>query len=80
MKFSDRGVSLVVKPTIGHRVSVRFRHATLRFSDKITNTDPAYQKVDGMGVAKADLGRMRLEKSYAEEPTESAAAGRKNCQ
>jgi 2,3-bisphosphoglycerate-independent phosphoglycerate mutase len=77
MKFSDRAVSLVIKPTIGHRVSVRFRHATLRFSDKITNTDPAYQKVDGMGVAKADLGRMHLERSYAEEPTESAAAAAK---
>ena len=74
MKFSDRGVSFVIKPTIGHRVSVRFRHATLRFSDKITNTDPAYQKVDGMGIAKTDLWKMHLEKSYAEEPTESAAA------
>jgi 2,3-bisphosphoglycerate-independent phosphoglycerate mutase len=74
MKFSDRGVSLVIKPTIGHRVSVRFRHATLRFSNKITNTDPAYQKVDGMGIAKTDLWKMHLEKSYAEEPTESAAA------
>ena len=71
MKFSDSGVSFVIKPTIAHRVSVRFRHATLKFSDKITNTDPAYEKVDGMGTAKANLGNSQLEKSYAEEPTES---------
>ncbi|HET7149060.1 MAG TPA: alkaline phosphatase family protein [Candidatus Nitrosopolaris sp.] len=77
IKFSDREVSLVIKPTIGHRVSIRFRHATLNISDKITNTDPAYQKVDGMGIAKPDLGQMRLEKSYPEEPTESAAAAAK---
>jgi 2,3-bisphosphoglycerate-independent phosphoglycerate mutase len=77
LTFSDGGVSFAIKPTIGHRVCVRFRHATLRLSDKITNTDPAYQKVGGMGVAKVDLGKMRLEKSYAEEPTEAAAAAAK---
>jgi 2,3-bisphosphoglycerate-independent phosphoglycerate mutase len=77
MKFSDSGVSFVIKPTVAHRVSVRFRHATLRFSDKITNTDPAYQKVNGMGIAKANLGNMHLEKSYAEEDTEAAAAAAK---
>ncbi|MGC1928203.1 MAG: alkaline phosphatase family protein [Candidatus Nitrosopolaris sp.] len=77
MKFSDSGVSFVIKPTISHRVCVRFRHATLKFSDKITNTDPAYEKVDGMGIAKANLENVHLEKSYAEEPTESAAAAAK---
>ncbi|MGC1132325.1 MAG: alkaline phosphatase family protein [Nitrososphaeraceae archaeon] len=76
-KFSDSGVSFVIKPTVAHRVSIRFRHATLRYSDRITNTDPAYQKVDGMGIAKADQGNMHLEKSYAEEDTESAAAAAK---
>jgi 2,3-bisphosphoglycerate-independent phosphoglycerate mutase len=77
IKFSDSGVSFVIKPTIAHRVSVRFRHATLKFSDKISNTDPAYDKVDGVGIAKADLGHFHLEKSYAEEPTESAAVAAK---
>jgi len=77
MKFSDTGVSFVIKPTIAHRVSVRFRHANLRFSDKITNTDPAYQKVDGMGIAKDTLGKMHLKKSFAEEPSASAAAAAK---
>lgn len=77
MKFSDIGVSFVIKPTIAHRVSVRFRHTTLKFSDKITNTDPAYEKVDGMGTAKLNLGNSHIEKSYAEEPTESAGAAAK---
>jgi 2,3-bisphosphoglycerate-independent phosphoglycerate mutase len=77
MRFSDSGVSFVIQPTVAHRVSVRFRHATLRFSDKITNTDPAYQKVNGMGIAKANLGNIHLEKSYAEEDTEAAAAAAK---
>jgi 2,3-bisphosphoglycerate-independent phosphoglycerate mutase len=77
IKFRDSSVSFVIKPTIGHRVSVRFRHANLRFSDKITNTDPAYQKVDGMGIAKDTLGKMHLKKSFAEEPSASAAAAAK---
>jgi 2,3-bisphosphoglycerate-independent phosphoglycerate mutase len=77
MKFSDSGISFVVKPTIAHRVSLRFRHANLRFSDKITNTDPAYERVDGMGIAKDNLGIMHVKKSVAEEPSESAAAAAK---
>ena len=77
IKFTDGGNSFVLKPTIAHRVSVRFRHANLRFSDKISNTDPAYQKVNGMGIAKDNLGKMYLTKSVAEEPSESAVAAAK---
>jgi 2,3-bisphosphoglycerate-independent phosphoglycerate mutase len=74
IRFSDSGISFVIKPTIAHRVNVRFRHANLKFSGKITNTDPAYEKVDGMGIVKANTGKLHVEKSYAEEPTDSAAA------
>ena len=77
IKLSDIGVSFVIKPTIAHRVSIRFRHASLKFSDKITNTDPDYGKVNGIGTAKLNLGNSQLEKSYAEEPTESAVAAAK---
>src|SRR3712207_7855462 len=42
-----------LEPTIAHRVVIRFRHAKIKLSDKISNTDPAYDKVDGMGIAKA---------------------------
>src|SRR5207244_12481533 len=62
MKFSDSGVSFVVKPTIAHRVSLRFRHSNLRFSYKITNTGPAHEKVDGMGIAKDNLVNTHVKK------------------
>ena len=77
IKLTDIEVSFVIKPTIAHRVSIRFRHASLKFSDKITNTDPDYGKVNGMGTAKLNLGNSRIEKAYAEEPTESAVAAAK---
>jgi len=77
IKLSDKSVSFVLKPTIGHRVSIRFRHDSLKFSDKITNTDPDYGKVNGIGTAKLNQGNSHLEKSYAEEPTESAVAAAK---
>jgi 2,3-bisphosphoglycerate-independent phosphoglycerate mutase len=77
IKLSDLGISFIIKPTIAHRLSIRFRHASLKFSDKITNTDPDYGKVNGMGTAKLNQGNSHLEKSYAEEPTESAVAAAK---
>lgn len=52
MRFTDPDVSLVIKPTVGHRVVIRFRHNSLKLSDNISNTDPAYDKVSGIGVAR----------------------------
>lgn len=72
--FSDKDVSVVIRPTIAHRVCVRFRHAKIKFSEKITNTDPAYEKINGMGIAAASLENMHINKSYPEESTESAVA------
>ena len=45
-------MSLVIKPTIGHRVVIRFRHNVQALSDQVSNTDPAYDKVSGIGVAR----------------------------
>jgi 2,3-bisphosphoglycerate-independent phosphoglycerate mutase len=53
IKFSDRDASIALVPTVAHRVVIRIRHSKMKLSDKITNTDPAYDKVEGMGVAKA---------------------------
>lgn len=78
VKFSDSEVSIVIKPTIAHRVCVRFRHDTLKFSAKITNTDPAYEKIDGMGVAKTIVSNSGLQESQPEEDTRSAVAAVKN--
>jgi 2,3-bisphosphoglycerate-independent phosphoglycerate mutase len=72
IKFSDRAASLELEPTVAHRVVIRLRHNGLRLSDKITNTDPAYDKVDGMGIARATTQDMYVQKSEAQEKTEEA--------
>ncbi|HEX2471160.1 MAG TPA: hypothetical protein VHJ59_00265, partial [Nitrososphaera sp.] len=38
IKFSDKDGSVTLEPTIAHRVVIRFRHAKMKLSDKITNT------------------------------------------
>ena len=53
IKFSNPNASVVVAPTIGHRVTVRIRRNSDKLSSKITNTDPAYSNIGGMGVAKS---------------------------
>jgi 2,3-bisphosphoglycerate-independent phosphoglycerate mutase len=77
VKFSDKGASLALEPTVAHRVVIRLRHDNLHLSDKITNTDPAYDKVDGMGIAKAPTKDMYVQKSEPQEKTEQAQAAAK---
>ena len=61
-KFSVPNTSVVVAPTIGHRVTVRIRCEGRKLSSGITNTDPAYSRVSGMGIAKAVTDFMKIEK------------------
>lgn len=77
IRFSDRDASVALEPTIAHRVVIRLRHAKMKLSDKITNTDPAYDKVDGMGIAKDTSGDMYVQKSAAEESGEPAKVAAK---
>ncbi|MDE1842338.1 MAG: 2,3-bisphosphoglycerate-independent phosphoglycerate mutase [Thaumarchaeota archaeon] len=63
LKFSDPKASVVVAPTIGHRVIVRIRCDGIILTPDISNTDPAYARIDGMGVAKAVGDFMTIEKS-----------------
>lgn len=65
--LKDPDASVVVVPTIGHRVTIRFRHKKIKLSNQITNTDPAYDKVDGMGIAKADISEMKVLKSVPQD-------------
>ncbi len=74
IRFSDRDASVALEPTIAHRVVVRLRHARMKLSDRITNTDPAYDKVEGMGIAKDTTGDMFVQKSVAEEDSGQARA------
>ena len=62
IKFSIPGTKIVVAPTIGHRVTVRIRASNQKLSARITNTDPAYSNIGGMGVAKAVGDFLRIEK------------------
>ena len=61
-KFSIPNTSVMVSPTIGHRVTVRIRCENQSLSSNITNTDPAYARVSGMGIAKAVTDYMKIEK------------------
>ena len=63
LKFSNPKASVVVAPTIGHRVIVRIRCDGTFLTPDISNTDPAYARIDGMGVAKAVGDYMKIEKS-----------------
>ena len=71
IKFSNPNASVVVAPTVGHRVTVRLRNSK-PFSSEISNTDPAYARVDGMGIAKAVSDFMKIEKCIPLEQTEDA--------
>jgi len=72
IKFSHSDASVVVSPTIGHRVTVRIRVNSQKLSSKITNTDPAYSNIGGMGVAKAVGDFLKIEKCLPLEGTEDS--------
>lgn len=77
VKFSHPGTSVVVRPTIGHRVTVRIRAGDTQLSSNITNTDPAYARVDGMGIAKAVGDYLKIERCLPlDESNEAKLAAR----
>jgi 2,3-bisphosphoglycerate-independent phosphoglycerate mutase len=71
IKFSNPDTTVVVSPTIGHRVTVRIRTNSQKLSSRITNTDPAYSNIGGMGVAKAVGDVMKIEKCLPLEDVEN---------
>ena len=78
IRFSDKDGSVTLEPTIAHRVVIRFRHAKMKLSDKISNTDPAYDKVGGIGIAKAVTTQdIYIQESEAQEDTEPARVAAK---
>ena len=72
IKFSDPDTKIVVAPTIGHRVTVRIRTPSKKLSSKITNTDPAYSNIGGMGVAKAVGDFLKIEKCLPLDDVENS--------
>ena len=71
IKFSNPLVSVVVAPTIGHRVVIRIRDEH-HLSANISNTDPAYGRVDGMGIAKAVGDFLKIERCLPLDDTDSS--------
>jgi 2,3-bisphosphoglycerate-independent phosphoglycerate mutase len=72
VKFDDPDVSVKITPTISHRAIIKFRHNKEYLSDKITNTDPAYGKLNGIGIAKTDVEAMVVQESQSEDNSESS--------
>ncbi len=70
--FTDKYASVVIEPTISHRVIIRLRNSRLRLSENITNTDPAYDKINGIGIAKATSDEMVIQKSIAQDETQNS--------
>lgn len=62
IRFSNPKASVAVSPTIGHRVIVRIRCDGQHLSSDVSNTDPAYARIDGMGVAKAVGDYLKIER------------------
>lgn len=52
--------SFVLVPTVGHRLVLSIRADNEKLSANISNTDPAYVRVKGMGVAKPSNVKFRL--------------------
>jgi len=61
IKFSDENATVIITPTIGHRLVIRIR-SDCTLSSNISNTDPAYGRVDGMGIARAVTDFLKIEK------------------
>lgn len=58
VQLTTSPASVLVQATIGYRSAVVIYPAEGRFSANISNTDPAYARVQGLGVAKADVGNL----------------------
>ena len=72
LKLSNTLSNVVVAPTIGHRVVVRIRDEQ-PLSANISNTDPAYSRVNGMGVAKAVGDFLKIERCLPLDDSDSAS-------
>jgi 2,3-bisphosphoglycerate-independent phosphoglycerate mutase len=73
VRFEDFPASFELKPTIGHRAVLVIKSKRKLLSGKITNTDPAYTKLEDIGVAEVKA-EMLLKKCEPMEESEEARA------
>ena len=57
------GATFKFIPTVSHRAVVKFRVDGRILNSEITNTDPAYKRVGGMGIVKETSGKLYLKTS-----------------
>jgi len=71
LKLESYPAGFEFKSTIGHRAVLVIKRKGKLLSSKITNTDPAYERVEGLGVAKAEA-EMILKQCKPIDETEEA--------
>jgi 2,3-bisphosphoglycerate-independent phosphoglycerate mutase len=71
VKLESYPVDFEFSSTIGHRAVLVIRSKTKSLSSNITNTDPAYSRVEGLGVARTQA-EMVLKKSRPMDKTDEA--------
>ena len=71
IKFESHPATFNFKNTIGHRAVLVIKHDDSPLSSKITNTDPAYSIINGIGVAETDF-KMELKTCNPTEDTKEA--------
>ena len=70
------GVEFSIEPTIGHRVVLRFRRNGKTLGEKATNTDPAYDKKNGIGIAlDTSGGDIYVTRSKSEDADSQLSSG-----
>ena len=68
-------VEIFIKPTVGHRVILNFRDKDGSYlGENITNTDPAYEKINGIGIAKSSSNEIHVtESKYKDKESKLSA-------
>ncbi len=73
VRLTSYPVTFRFKSTIGHRAVLVIKSEKGKLSGRITNTDPAYTRLEGLGVAKRKV-KMVLKKCEPMEKTNAAEA------
>lgn len=69
--LSSSFATFQLKNTLGHRAVLLIKNGTESLSSKISNSDPAYKTVDGLGVAQTNV-EMKLKTCQPLENTKAA--------
>ncbi|TMJ13854.1 MAG: 2,3-bisphosphoglycerate-independent phosphoglycerate mutase, partial [Bacillati bacterium ANGP1] len=74
LRLEAAPADLEVRASIGHRCAVVIRRRGGRLSGKISNTDPAYGRVEGLGVAREQAGSVTEECTPLDSSEEARTA------